>query len=509
MDGFEFVARTRADPVLRDDPGDPGDLARSAGGPARAGDEAGARGTSSRASSIRPCCSRPSASWWGETMAKIRVLVVEDSLDGAQAPRRGARGAIPSSRSSARPTTASEAIELCQTLRPDVMTLDMMLPVMSGLAATEYIMAYCPTPILIVSASTNRGELFKTYDALAAGAVDVLEKPRGDEPRRRLGARLVVDGQARRAHQGHHAPARAAERERASRTHARPPCAASASPIAPRGSSRSARRRAARARIVDDPARAAAELPAAHPARHPHRRAVRRRVRRLARRSVGRSGRLRAGRRAARRRVAGRVVMAPPDRHLVVRGGRLRLTSRSRAPLLPPVGRRALRVARARAGERAASRACSPGWAATARRAARDPPRRRASRIAQDEATSVVFGMPREAVAARTRPSACCRSSEIGPALAALAAPAASGVAHERRRPHRRRQPDGPHGPRRRRSRPPASRATSCATLAEAREALARERVRARSSSTCSCPTATASSSRGAPTRRRRRSDCR
>jgi chemotaxis response regulator CheB len=37
-----------------------------------------------------------------------------------------------------------------------------------------------PTPILIVSASTNRGELFKTYDALAAGAIDVLEKPTVD-----------------------------------------------------------------------------------------------------------------------------------------------------------------------------------------------------------------------------------------------------------------------------------------------------------------------------------------
>jgi two-component system, chemotaxis family, protein-glutamate methylesterase/glutaminase len=68
------------------------------------------------------------------------------------------------------------AIELCEELRPDVMTLDMVMPVMSGLTAAEYIMAYRPTPILIVSASTNRGELFKTYDALAAGALDVLEK---------------------------------------------------------------------------------------------------------------------------------------------------------------------------------------------------------------------------------------------------------------------------------------------------------------------------------------------
>jgi two-component system chemotaxis response regulator CheB len=57
----------------------------------------------------------------------------------------------------------------------------MMMPVMSGLAATEYIMAYCPTPLLIVSSSTNRGELFKTYEALAAGALDILEKPTATE----------------------------------------------------------------------------------------------------------------------------------------------------------------------------------------------------------------------------------------------------------------------------------------------------------------------------------------
>ena len=74
------------------------------------------------------------------------------------------------------------AIELCRTLRPDVITLDMVLPIMSGAAITEYVMAYCPTPILIVSSSTNRGELHKTYDALVAGAVDVFEKPNGTEP---------------------------------------------------------------------------------------------------------------------------------------------------------------------------------------------------------------------------------------------------------------------------------------------------------------------------------------
>jgi len=109
-------------------------------------------------------------------MTKIRVLVVEDSMT----VRKHLIDVLGSDRDLevvGEGQDGKEAIELCQRLRPDVMTLDMMLPVMTGLAATEYIMAHCPTPILIVSASTNRGELFRTYDALAAGAVDVLEKP--------------------------------------------------------------------------------------------------------------------------------------------------------------------------------------------------------------------------------------------------------------------------------------------------------------------------------------------
>ena len=73
--------------------------------------------------------------------------------------------------------------------------MDMMLPVMSGLAATEHIMAHFPTPILVVS-SADRRELFTTYDALAAGAVDVLEKPRGDASDAGWEPRLLRRGQA-------------------------------------------------------------------------------------------------------------------------------------------------------------------------------------------------------------------------------------------------------------------------------------------------------------------------
>lgn len=110
-------------------------------------------------------------------MTKLRVLVVEDSLT-VRKRLCEILSADPEIEVIAEAADGKHAIELCLSLKPDVVSLDMMLPVMTGLSATEYIMAHAPTPILIVSASINRAELFKTYDALAAGAVDVLEKLR-------------------------------------------------------------------------------------------------------------------------------------------------------------------------------------------------------------------------------------------------------------------------------------------------------------------------------------------
>src|SRR5690348_5037521 len=113
-------------------------------------------------------------------MSTIRVLVVDDSLT---VRRRliGALSADPAFEVVGEAAGGHAAIDLCARLRPSVVTLDMVMPGMDGLAATEQIMAYSPSPILIVSAAIRR-DAQAAFKALAAGAVDVLEKPRDDEP---------------------------------------------------------------------------------------------------------------------------------------------------------------------------------------------------------------------------------------------------------------------------------------------------------------------------------------
>ena len=120
----------------------------------------------------------------------IRVLLVEDSPT-MRGHLRESLAADPDLQIVGEATDGGQAVELVGRLRPDVVTMDMMLPTMSGLVATEHIMAEHPTPILVVS-SADRRELFSTYNALAAGAVDVLEKPRGDASDADWGRRLCA-----------------------------------------------------------------------------------------------------------------------------------------------------------------------------------------------------------------------------------------------------------------------------------------------------------------------------
>ena len=72
---------------------------------------------------------------------------------------------------------AREAAELVERLRPDVVTLDLEIPEGGGLAAVERIMAFAPTPILILSGKIAGRESEAAVAALVAGALDAVPKP--------------------------------------------------------------------------------------------------------------------------------------------------------------------------------------------------------------------------------------------------------------------------------------------------------------------------------------------
>ncbi|GGD73720.1 protein-glutamate methylesterase/protein-glutamine glutaminase [Paenibacillus nasutitermitis] len=71
-----------------------------------------------------------------------------------------------------------QAIELTKQLSPDVITLDVEMPVMNGLEALQRIMAEKPTPVLMLSSLTESGAM-ETIAALEQGAVDFIHKPSG------------------------------------------------------------------------------------------------------------------------------------------------------------------------------------------------------------------------------------------------------------------------------------------------------------------------------------------
>lgn len=70
-----------------------------------------------------------------------------------------------------------EALKFLETMKPDVITMDINMPFMNGFEATERIMQTTPVPIIIVTALFNSTDVEKTFEAIQAGAVSVIDKP--------------------------------------------------------------------------------------------------------------------------------------------------------------------------------------------------------------------------------------------------------------------------------------------------------------------------------------------
>lgn len=70
-----------------------------------------------------------------------------------------------------------EAIEQTLRLNPDLITMDIQMPIMDGLEATRRIMAGNPTPIVVISSTVSKDSVQSTFKILEAGALDALAKP--------------------------------------------------------------------------------------------------------------------------------------------------------------------------------------------------------------------------------------------------------------------------------------------------------------------------------------------
>ncbi len=108
-------------------------------------------------------------------MSKVRVLVVDDSptLRAVIKTVLKSDPAIEVVGEAADPYEAREAIKL---LRPDVLTLDIEMPRMSGLQFLEKIMKLRPMPVIMVSTLTQKGAT-DTIEALRIGAFECVGKP--------------------------------------------------------------------------------------------------------------------------------------------------------------------------------------------------------------------------------------------------------------------------------------------------------------------------------------------
>ncbi len=108
----------------------------------------------------------------------LSVLVVDDSPTTRQM-LVSLVNATPDMRVVGEAGTGKQAVKLTHKLRPRVIVMDLVMPEMDGLEATREIMHALPTPIVVVSASLTSFETDIAFQAVSAGALMMLHKPAG------------------------------------------------------------------------------------------------------------------------------------------------------------------------------------------------------------------------------------------------------------------------------------------------------------------------------------------
>jgi two-component system, chemotaxis family, protein-glutamate methylesterase/glutaminase len=110
----------------------------------------------------------------------VTVLVVDDS-PGQRRFLTNALNDDPGFRVVGEATNGGEAVAMVERLRPATVLMDLDLPVMNGIEAIERIMAGRPTPIVVYSSFVDGADNANAVAATAAGAVDIYPKPAAGE----------------------------------------------------------------------------------------------------------------------------------------------------------------------------------------------------------------------------------------------------------------------------------------------------------------------------------------
>jgi two-component system chemotaxis response regulator CheB len=109
--------------------------------------------------------------------SKVRVLIVDDSAFMRKVLET-IFNADPQFQVAGHAKDGREAVALAESLKPDVITMDINMPHMDGLQATAQIMTTNPRPIVVVSSESRDGAA-STLKALELGAIEFIAKPSG------------------------------------------------------------------------------------------------------------------------------------------------------------------------------------------------------------------------------------------------------------------------------------------------------------------------------------------